>query len=783
DTLASTVARLTATLEARSAADASRASRLAEAETELDDAQKASADARARLATHVADVDQASASVDVCETTLASVEERVTNVAERLGELTQERDDLERERAAYVARREALDAVERRRDGVGDATRELLADEARKLVADCVTVDAEWASAVEAAAADRLEAVIVADVASLEVDGPVHVVSHDTIAATERAGRPAAEVIRPRSAADSAVAVWLAHDLRLVDQLPAEPTPGVTFATRDGRVLRGDGLLRLGPVGSGSLARRAELDQLVDDLDQLDGQLAQRRETLDTVELDHAAVSRERDGAADALAAARESFASATQERDALDRESARLTAAVSQSQRRVDVLRQEATDVQSSTDALQRELDQATEEASAVDASLATARDTAAEATHGVEQAVTTMSDTRLHLARLDERRRAVQAAAQASRDRREAIERQREAIAQRRVQLTSLIVELEAAVEQAKAVVDEANADLSAAPNPSELDASLAERTHQTNAAREAAANAELRHRQAEDAVRQARDAQSRRDRDATAAELRLETHVTRSFEEHDLSTEDLAAEVEALLVEEPKDDAELIELRGRIARLGPVDPDADTKLAEIEARQVDVADQARDVRQAVAELRRLIAGLDEERDKRFAETFEAVKGHFGGLFRKLFGGGRAELSLTEPAEDDDTPPGVEVTASPPGKRPVRMSQLSGGEKSMASVALLMSLFRARPGPFCILDEVDAALDEANTQRFCHLLDDFIGETQFVVVTHAKPTMRSADVLFGVTMPDRGISRRVEVRFGPKDEVVTDAGVLELA
>jgi chromosome segregation protein len=144
---------------------------------------------------------------------------------------------------------------------------------------------------------------------------------------------------------------------------------------------------------------------------------------------------------------------------------------------------------------------------------------------------------------------------------------------------------------------------------------------------------------------------------------------------------------------------------------------------------------------------------------------ETFDAVRGHFQELFRKLFGGGQADVILEE--ESDVLESGIEIIARPPGKELRSISLLSGGEKTLAAAALLLAIFRSKPSPFCILDEVDAALDEGNIGRFTAVLREFLDRSQFIIITHSKRTMAFADVLYGVTMQESGISRRMSIRF----------------
>ena len=149
---------------------------------------------------------------------------------------------------------------------------------------------------------------------------------------------------------------------------------------------------------------------------------------------------------------------------------------------------------------------------------------------------------------------------------------------------------------------------------------------------------------------------------------------------------------------------------------------------------------------------------------------------------MFRRLFGGGSADLFLVpdEEGETDWLESGIEIRAKPPGKEPRVINQLSGGEKTMTAVALLLAIFQSKPSPFCILDEVDAALDEANVERFCAVVKQFLDSSHFIIITHHKTTMRLCNQLYGVTMPQRGVSRRVAVRF---EEVGEDGRIDEAA
>src|SRR5205814_8640897 len=176
-------------------------------------------------------------------------------------------------------------------------------------------------------------------------------------------------------------------------------------------------------------------------------------------------------------------------------------------------------------------------------------------------------------------------------------------------------------------------------------------------------------------------------------------------------------------------------------------------------------------------------IIAKINLDSRRLFTESFAAIRSHFQDLFRKLFGGGMADIVLED--ENDILECGIEIIARPPGKELRSISLMSGGEKTLTAVALLLAIFRSKPSPFCVLDEVDAALDEANIGRFTAVLREFLEQSHFIIVTHSKRTMQVADVLYGITMQESGISKRVAVRFEdwPNDEAPTNGQAEALA
>lgn len=209
------------------------------------------------------------------------------------------------------------------------------------------------------------------------------------------------------------------------------------------------------------------------------------------------------------------------------------------------------------------------------------------------------------------------------------------------------------------------------------------------------------------------------------------------------------------------------EIESLKKQVDSVGSVNLESLEELDDLETRFEQLSAQYKDLSQAKTSLLRLTTRINKDSRELYLASFEVIRGHFQELFQRMFGGGQADLVMVNEEGDDPLESGVEIVACPPGKELRSLSLLSGGEKTMTCVALLMALFRSKPSPFCILDEVDAALDEANIGRFTGVLNEFLVSTQFIVITHSKRTMTGADTLYGVTMQESGISKQVSVRF----------------
>jgi chromosome segregation protein len=245
---------------------------------------------------------------------------------------------------------------------------------------------------------------------------------------------------------------------------------------------------------------------------------------------------------------------------------------------------------------------------------------------------------------------------------------------------------------------------------------------------------------------------------DLDHLARECQQAVGKTAAEAAETLTDEDKGQEIAVL-------EARIQELREKLDRMGAVNVLAVEQAQEFDERHSFLVAQRQDLLDSIAELDQAIRKIDQTSRERFQEAFQVINQHFGEVFRQLFGGGTAGLSLID--EEDLLESGIDVMAQPPGKRLQNVMLLSGGEKALTAISLLFAIFQYKPSPFCILDEVDAPLDDANIGRFVRMLEGLKEQTQFVLITHSRKTMEIADQLYGVTMEEPGVSKLVSVRF----------------
>jgi chromosome segregation protein len=224
------------------------------------------------------------------------------------------------------------------------------------------------------------------------------------------------------------------------------------------------------------------------------------------------------------------------------------------------------------------------------------------------------------------------------------------------------------------------------------------------------------------------------------------------------------------DAFAIDWERIDAMVRELDQRIDSMGPVNLDAIQEYDELEERHAFLEKQNTDLTNSKEELLGVIAKINQTTKTLFADTFEKIRVNFAEMFTELFGGGKANLLLLD--ESDPLESGIDIIAKPPGKQLTSITLLSGGERTMTAVALLFSIYMVKPAPFCVLDEMDAPLDESNINRFIKILDRFVGQSQFIVISHHKRTIARADALYGVTMEEHGVSKLVGVKFSTREQ-----------
>ena len=240
--------------------------------------------------------------------------------------------------------------------------------------------------------------------------------------------------------------------------------------------------------------------------------------------------------------------------------------------------------------------------------------------------------------------------------------------------------------------------------------------------------------------------------------------------------LPLEGMVEELPVVTEVSPDLEAQLAQNRIQLRRMGPINPEAKQEFDAESERYSFMRTQVDDLRKAEEDLKQVIAELDELTRREFSRTFDAVDKQFRAMFTRLFGGGSARLSLTDP--DNLVETGIEIEARLPGRREQGLALLSGGERSLTAVALVFALLKVSPTPVCVMDEVDAMLDEANVGRFRDLLQELSRDTQFIIITHNRNTVQAADIIYGITMGRDSASQIISLRLDQVTDEMLKAG-----
>jgi chromosome segregation protein len=555
---------------------------------------------------------------------------------------------------------------------------------------------------------------------------------------------------------------FLARDRAAAQQLSLQH-PDLFFLAPDGVSYHGQAVSGGKKTGSGPLALKRELRELT-------GEVQAKTQAVDEIAARLAQLEREISGLGEDLEAIRGLQQKQEKEALALDHEHRKLAEEFARASSRLSVarlelerLRQEGDRARAQQERDQRLVDEKETarsiEEQVLEQSRADFEELQATAHHLMEE----HGELRADLAGFEERQRSERAAQQR-------LKAQAEEIAKRQREISA---EMERwGVERARLLADNIELDRRAVALVEEL--SAAEQTVARLAEQETALRANLA--AIEETLKQLRiDAQSWQEKRGQIelelvkkqAELKFLDETSRK--ELNAPLEELASGEEELLDDAALAEAEqkYQEIKTRIEVLGPVNPQALEEYQEAQQRYEFLNAQRQDLLDSIRDTEKAIHDIDVESRKRFGDAFEKINEHFRVLFRTLFGGGTGEMRLTD--ESNIAESGIDIVASPPGKRLQNVLLLSGGEKSLTAMALLMAIFHYTPSPFCILDEVDAPLDEPNIERLTRLLKEMSEKTQFIVITHAKRTMEAAQALYGVTMQEPGVSKLVSVRFQP--------------
>ena len=744
------------------------------------------------------------------QTVLAQVTEQLeTAKAESLTAAQNERaldveiSQAKERRSSLASRHNTLEEMQRKGEGVADGVRRILASRKqgklgfiRGMLAEFIRADLANAAIVEAALAGMDQYVVVDHLCDLvagrrEIDAAlnnagVEVLCLDHLGPMQdrlnlsKLPVPTVRAMDMVSVEDptAAPAVWrLLGSTLVVDslesaRLAAQAAPhGYRFVTRDGAVLEADGRVRFGTarIASGVISRRSELTQLSRELETLKVRIdeltsqrkvaADQRAQLDDVQQKlRAAIyeaNTERVDHQGRLNRVTEQLTQLQREQPIVARDIETIAGEIEQTVIREHEAREKVVELERLSVDRQKRIEELTTQMGAARsrqdhlvAQLTERRVQHAQASEQRTQMHETTTRLRRSMEQMQRERADAAGQAEANRQRKVSAE---EGIASARASIEEIMVR--------KAELDQQAADVHQSRR------GLAERIEQIRTE----LNAQRRQQE-----QQAQGANQCRV-EVSEADVRIENLITRVTDEMGM---DLVAQFANYQHDDQRDwnavNAEILDLRGKIERLGNVNLDAIAEQEELETRDKFLGDQLKDIDESKKQLSELIEKINAQSKDMFVTTFEAIRANYQTVFRKLFGGGKADILLADP--NDVLECGIDIIARPPGKELRSITLLSGGEKTMATVALLFSIFRAKPSPFCILDEVDAALDEANNERFNTMVTEFLDQSQFIVITHSKRTMSIANVLYGVTMQEAGVSRRVSVKFEEAAQLVAE-------
>jgi chromosome segregation protein len=765
---------------------------------------------RERLGAH----ESVEAQVEACQDNVRAAETRLTTFRQEAARVEKQQRHLDARSTRTHERISVLTELNERLEGLNSGVRDVLMTarnspdgplgEVRGVIADLFQVDVDTAPMIDAALGELAEYLVLNSAGRL-----FDWLNHKTLGVGGRVGflrldgRPPSEIAESVDLSGEAGVLgradrfvesaselvplarrllgrtWFVDRLATALRLAQTTGRGLSFVTTDGELLTAEGNLVIGPrrASTGLLSRRSELHACHGQLADLERQLQTQQTLRARLECDIAA----EDGQ---LAAARAQLNDLASQ---LSEHHHQAKFARSQLERLLETVERAAAELQQAADdgeAIAVELQSTHEERLAVEQTRQQAKEqlssALAQLTELDERAATLQNATtekQIAVAKCEQRVEILQSQlAQAQRDeqqREEALVESRGRLAAREAQLAELDQQIVAARQSL--------ADLGI--RKQQLAQEVSQHLAATEQQRSARQQFQERSRTQRGELSALQSQQHKLDIATNKIRHERQTLAERMQDDYGINLADAARELASATggpttnggASRESLEREIAELRDQINQIGSVNLDSLEELDELEARFGGLSQQYRDLVDAKAALERIIQRINVDSRQVFLATLETIRGHFHELFRQLFGGGEADIVIDE--TEDVLECGIDIVACPPGKEACNISLLSGGEKTLTCVALLLAVFRSKPSPFCILDEVDAALDEANIGRFSQVLRDFLSFTQFIVVTHSKKTMAGADTLYGITMEESGVSKHVSVRF---EDVSEDGHIL---
>ena len=695
------------------------------------------------------------------------------------------------QRSAMQSELKVLDDMESNREGLDNAVKNVLSHASENnidyidgIVADVVQADSAYAGAVEVALADMADAVVVNSTAGLLGDsatremlqGRINFVCSDKISPfVDKVDLSARSAVRGRLVefvdfdSKHTALVWqllgktiLVDNVNCAIEISSTLDESYRFVTTDGVLLSGGNIITDGPMGaaSGLISRRSRINELTENLDELGGQIDATANQFEKYNQDSQHLAKLCQELRTSIYEANTEKTEANSKLASLGQNIERLTNEQPLILGEIEMLEEQiASGVQKQYES-QQHLDELETVKQERDAHIEELEAKLSEAKMSLEERNAMLTELKVAMGQIVEQRKA----------RRGEIASLQSQVQHARMALESARTELLASdgqVEQSTNDISESEQSISdmlmekekAQEKSNELHAKveqmMAEKLESEQTLRAKRSEQAQLEEQIHELKIQISQVEVRRDDLCVNVKNDLDMDIVEAYEGYEHGDIDW---------DQVRD--EIVELKQKIDRLGNVNVDAIDEQVALEERNEFLSKQVEDLNQSKSQLEQLINKINRESKEKFRVTFEQIRENFQVLFRKLFGGGKADVILENP--DDILESGIEIIARPPGKETRSISLLSGGEKTMTAIGLLFAVFKSKPSPFCILDEVDAALDEANNERFNLIIEEFKDLSQFVIVTHSKRTMSIADVLFGVTMQTQGVSKKIGVQFG---------------